>query len=181
MYLAGDQDSTDSYYQTLFSSPTFESPGSPGKQWVEVEIVQSGTLLQWKLDGTVIASIVLGAPVSGMPMLGYMDPFSSIANPAADNYIIYDNVRVELLPDNDCNANEVSDGCETIADGDFNADGTVNTLDYPWFADCFAGPMQSPTPTSLTCANRCLDAFDADFDGDVDLADYQAFHTNVAP
>ncbi|GJM24451.1 MAG: hypothetical protein DHS20C16_08660 [Phycisphaerae bacterium] len=181
VYLAGNQASTDSYYQTLFPSPTFETSGSPGKQWVEVEIVQSGDVMQWRMDGTIIASVVLGTPVSGTPMLGYMDPFSSIANPAAENYIIYDNVRVELLPDNDCNANDVSDGCETIANGDYNADGTVDALDYPWFADCFAGPTQMPAPTSLTCMNRCLESFDADLDGDVDLADYEAFSANIVP
>lgn len=181
VYLANAQNNTDIYYQTLFPSPTFESAGAPGKHWVEVEIAQAGNLVQWKLDGTVIASVVLGAPASGMPMLGYADPFASIANPAADNYIIFDNVRVELLPDNDCNANGISDGCEVFANGDFNADGTVNSLDYPWFADCFAGPAQAPAPTSLTCMSYCLDAFDADLDGDVDLADYEAFNTNVVP
>ena len=172
---------TDVFYQTFFTSPTYESQGAPGKHWVEVEVIQSGDLLQWKLDGTVITSIVLGSPVSGLPMLGYMDPFSSIANPASENYVIYDNVRVELLPDNDCNANGVSDGCESIVAGDYNGDGSVNGLDYAWFADCFAGPEQSPAPASLTCTNRCLDVFDADFDGDIDLADYEAFTSNVTP
>ncbi len=181
IYVAGSLNNAASYYQSLFPSPPFESVGAPGKGWVEVEISQMGDVLKWSMNDTVIASIVLPSAISGSPMLGYMDPFSSIANPAEDNFIIFDNVRVLLPPDSDCNANGVSDGCESIADGDFNADGVVNALDYPWFADCFAGPQQQPIPTTLTCAPTCLDVFDTDVDGDIDLADYEAFIANIAP
>ena len=35
---------------------------------------------------------------NGTIMLGYMDLFSSIASPAADAFVLFDNVRVETFP-----------------------------------------------------------------------------------
>lgn len=181
IYPAESQDSADTYYQTLFPSPEFESSGAPGKHWVEVEVTQIGSTLQWRLDDTIVASVVLAAPLSGKVMLGYMDPFSSIAVPAADNYIIYDNVRVELLPDKDCNGNGTADACESGGSGDFTGDGVIDVDDVAWFVDCFAGPSAAPSPASPTCASRCLDVFDSDADGDIDLADYGAVMRFAGP
>ncbi len=47
--------------------------------------------------------------------------------------------------------------------------------DYQFFGDCLAGPEVPPTPTDAECINLCLDAFDDDADGDVDLEDFSAF------
>lgn len=105
-------------------------------------------------------------------MLGYMDLFNSIANPAADNYVIYDNVRVTLLPNQDCNATGTQDSCEVILAGDFDANGLVDLADYAGFDDCYSGPGAAPSPASATCAAVCLSAFDSDADGDIDLTDF---------
>jgi hypothetical protein len=51
----------------------------------------------WKLDGTVIAQRTISTFTNGNIMLGLMDTFSSIANPAKDSFVIFDNVRVENL------------------------------------------------------------------------------------
>jgi hypothetical protein len=112
---------------------------------------------------------------SGNVMVGYMDVFASVANPAADNFIIYDNVRVEELPESDCNGNGVTDACETIDPGDFDGDGTVSLDDFAGLIDCLAGPETAPTPAQSTCADWCLEAFDFDDDLDVDLNDVRAF------
>ena len=77
--------------------------------------------------------------------LGYMDTFTSIANPAVDNFVIYDNVRVEApdcnangTPDDqdvagggseDCNANGLPDECDSVAPSDYDADGDVDADD----------------------------------------------------
>lgn len=87
---------------TIFPSPKFETSGTPGKEWVEVEIRQrtnefGGHVVTWLMNGYVIAQHSLGDSIgqnSGNVMLGNMDIYTSIANPKEDNFVIYDNVRV---------------------------------------------------------------------------------------
>jgi hypothetical protein len=90
----------------LFPIPPFETPGMPGKQWVQVEVQQrtndTGTLVvTWLINGYVIAEHSQGAATFGQTtgnvMIGTMDPFSSIASPKEDNFVIFDNVRVVNL------------------------------------------------------------------------------------
>ena len=89
----------------MFPAPQFETPGAPGKQWVQVEIRQhtndTGTaVVTWLINGSVIAEHAQGATVgqtAGNIMIGTMDPFSSIASPKEDNFVIFDNVRVVNL------------------------------------------------------------------------------------
>ncbi|MFN7138671.1 MAG: Calx-beta domain-containing protein, partial [Limisphaerales bacterium] len=84
----------------LFPPPAFETPGAVGKQWVQVEVRYVDGITTWLINGYVIAEHgVAGAfgQTTGKIMLGYMDVFNSIANPRADNYVIYDNVRVVSL------------------------------------------------------------------------------------
>jgi hypothetical protein len=89
----------------MFPAPQFESPGAPGKQLVQVEVRQhtngTGTLVvTWLINGYVIAEHAQGAArgqTAGNIMIGTMDPFSSIASPKEDNFVIFDNVRVVNL------------------------------------------------------------------------------------
>jgi hypothetical protein len=89
----------------MFPKPTFETDGVPGKQWVQMEIRQRTNdvgdhLVTWLVNGYVIAQLkhdpylLSPADALGNVMIGAMDPFSSIANPRADNFVIFDNVRV---------------------------------------------------------------------------------------
>jgi len=175
--VAGSRNSTDAYYQVTFPTPPFETTGAPGKHWVAAEIRREGDLVQWWLDGVLIASRMDATLSSGNIMLGYADLFSSIANPASENYVIFDNVRVEYLPDSDCNATGVNDACESIAPFDFDGDGLVSDVDVAGFVDCSAGYGVAPSPQSPTCASMCLAVFDNDSDGDIDLADYAALQS----
>ena len=75
----------------------------------------------------------------------------------------------------DCNDNGLPDECDTIGDGDFDVDGDVDLDDYAAFADCLAGPDETPTPSAAECVDACLAAFDLEFDRDVDLADFAGF------
>ena len=48
-------------------------------------------IILWILDGTVVAQRTnLSAFTSGNIMIGYMDPFASIANPAEDAFVLFD-------------------------------------------------------------------------------------------
>ena len=85
-------------YQTLFPAARFETAGAPGKNWVEVELRQTNNLVFWLMDGTVIAQRPNASSfTSGNIMVGYMDPFASIASPERDAFVLFDNVRVEDL------------------------------------------------------------------------------------
>ncbi len=175
VYVSGGQNQSDSFYQSLFPSPPFPIAGTPGKQWVAVEIRQVDGEIEWRLNNTPVAIITAPSVVAGNVMIGYMDVFSSIASPAADAFIVFDNVRVEALLNPDCNGNGVPDACEAVGGGDFDADGDVDVEDLAAFAECLAGPDLTPAPADQTCGHLCFDAFDFDGDEDVDLADFAEF------
>jgi hypothetical protein len=87
-------------YQTLFPAARFETAGAPGKNWVEAEVRQTNNVIVWLLDGTVVAQRTNTSNFkTGNIMLGYMDPFSSIATAPQDAFVLFDNVRVEDLND----------------------------------------------------------------------------------
>ncbi|MCP4248018.1 MAG: hypothetical protein GY778_13300 [bacterium] len=175
VYAAGSQNHTAALYQALFPDPPYETQGAPGKQWVTVEIRQLVGRVEWRLNDVLVAAVSGASDDSGAIMIGYLDPFASIANPSADNFIIYDNVRVEQLPDTDCNGNTVADACEVIAAGDFDADGDADLDDLAALGDCLTGPDAVPAPAQPGCVDACRRAFDADEDGDVDLDDFAEF------
>ena len=88
-------DAGDVFFQGLFPGALYETAGSPGKRWVQGELSQISGVLTWRLNGEVVAQRTNASPfTSGNVMLGYMDTFTSIANPAADNFVLFDNVRV---------------------------------------------------------------------------------------
>lgn len=89
----------------MFPSPQFESDGMPSKQWVQVEIRQrtnnvDGFIVTWLINNYVIAEHSSGTSLGqlmGNISLGNMDIFSSIASPAQDSFVLYDNARVVNL------------------------------------------------------------------------------------
>jgi hypothetical protein len=89
---------TQTAFQTLFPTTRFETAGAPGKNWVEVELRYTNNIVVWLMDGTVIAQRTnTSVFTSGNIMLGLMDVFPSIAAPARDSFVLFDNVRVENL------------------------------------------------------------------------------------
>lgn len=95
----------DAEWQNFFVPPTYETQGSPGKAWVVVEMVISNlgkdvvvnltptggtkTLVgQWTISDASLSS--------GYPIIAYMDIFSSLANPAQDNFCLIDNLLIEI-------------------------------------------------------------------------------------
>jgi N-acetyl-anhydromuramyl-L-alanine amidase AmpD len=96
---AGGDHYSDHVWQGMFPATTYETAGAPGKHWVQGELSQVGTVITWQINGVVVAQRTNATSyTSGDVMIGYFDAFSSIANPAADNFAIFDNVRVLVLP-----------------------------------------------------------------------------------
>ena len=65
---------------------------------------------------------------------------------------------------------------------DFNDDTFVDELDYQAFAACLFGPGLRPAPYEpgvTTCEVECLNAFDADNDQDIDLADFALMQAEI--
>jgi N-acetyl-anhydromuramyl-L-alanine amidase AmpD len=85
----------DPFFMALFPPPAYETGGVPGKHWVQGELSQINGVISWRLNGVVVAQRTnTTSYTSGNIMIGYMDVFTSIANPPEDNFIIFDNVRV---------------------------------------------------------------------------------------
>jgi hypothetical protein len=92
------EDHGDVFYQERFPEGVFESAGAPGKRWVQVEVLQRDGNIIWKVDGYVFAERPNTSPnTEGNIMIGLMDVFSSIASPAQDSFVLFDNVRVVQL------------------------------------------------------------------------------------
>ena len=95
---ASSANNTDPYFTSIFPSPNYETAGAPGKQWVQVEISQDqNNVVTWKINGNPIAQRAnTSLFTNGNIMIGYMDTFNSIASPANDAFVLFDNVRVEV-------------------------------------------------------------------------------------
>jgi ELWxxDGT repeat protein len=97
---ATGHDNTNSYFTNLFPSPTYETPGAPGKRWVQVEVSQNASnVLAWRINGSLIALRTnTSSFTNGNLMLGYMDLEPNIASPATNSFVLFDNVRLEQDP-----------------------------------------------------------------------------------
>ncbi len=192
-YAAASRNHTADFYQTLFPNPPFETQGAPGKQWVEVEVSQRAGVIEWRLNGMLVAFRLDNSLSAGNIMLGYMDTFASLADPAVDNFVIFDNVRVEApdcngngVPDDldlsggaslDCNGNGTLDECETGVAGDFDLDGDVDVADFESSLLGLDGPATVPHSMAPECVAAWLTTFDDDGDGALDLYDWSVFQT----
>lgn len=94
-----DNADQDPWIGTVFPQPKFETKGAPGKRWVHVEVRQINNVITWTADNSLITTYTntTGTYTSGTVMIGYMDIFNSIANPAEDNWVLFDNVRVDAV------------------------------------------------------------------------------------
>ena len=142
----------------MFPKPTYETAAVPGKQWIQVEVRQrtnnvAGNWVHevtWLMNGQIIATNTFDAflQTNGNIMIGTMDPFNSLAVPAADNFVIFDNVRVEdlsgvaapetlVIQASDAAASEPSadDGQMVIT----RSGSTVSPLTVPISVSSFAG------------------------------------------
>jgi hypothetical protein len=141
--------------------------GAAGFEWHEFKITVLGATAEWTLADLALCRLSnnIGAqfPRDGNVSIGYFDVFSSISDEPEMSFGLVDNVKV-LVPH------------EPGVNGDFDGDLAVNLVDYRYFGDCLNGPAELPNPTTgAGCGNICLDVFDFDSDGDVDLNDYRQF------
>ena len=88
---------TGDTYQGLFPSPPYDYAGSPGNAWTTLEIDISGGLITYSLDGTPIIQDTVEV-TDGYVSLGYADLFTSVADPAQSQFVIFDNLVVVPEP-----------------------------------------------------------------------------------
>jgi len=83
-------------FLTLFpSNSAFPNipAGAPGEQWVQGEVRQTGGVISYLLNGTLIAEWAnTNIYTSGDIMLGYWDVLSTVGN--ATNFVVFDNIIV---------------------------------------------------------------------------------------
>ena len=88
---------------------SFETPGTPGKAWTRWEIVVLDGKIRLFMTGADGIQTLLcdwftpntGASITGLrPHLGTMDVYSGLASPVTDNFVLFDNLKVEsIAPD----------------------------------------------------------------------------------
>ncbi|MBX3727890.1 MAG: phosphodiester glycosidase family protein [Candidatus Sumerlaeia bacterium] len=90
----------------IFPVGQFETNGAPGKAWLrwEVVLLQGNVrLIVTKPDNTQVLLCDWFAPTANatktglLPHLGTFDPFAGVANPVSDNFVLYDNLKVEAI------------------------------------------------------------------------------------
>ncbi len=182
----GDNTNNNQYYYDLFDTPAPPEAqtllyanqtgslltGSAGFAWHAVDVTVYGSKARWSINDTPIVTLdaTIGNPFSGLDggvNLGYYDLFSSVSDNPAMSFGLADNFKV-LVPHT------------PGTNGDYDGDADVDLVDHDYLVDCLAGPGAMPMPsTGTTCRNICLDVFDQDADGDVDLADYAKFQTQI--
>ncbi|HSU56192.1 MAG TPA: GH25 family lysozyme [Candidatus Dormibacteraeota bacterium] len=104
--LLGNQfDNSDPGFVALFPSKALSFTtvaGTAGNGWISVEVLQATNVITWVMNDSIIAQYTnTSAYTSGDILLGYNDAFASIGG--ADNFAIFDNIRVETVPDLDAN------------------------------------------------------------------------------
>jgi hypothetical protein len=81
-----------------FTSPPFEAPGIISKRWIPVEVSQVDNVVTMKLNGQVFSRYTNSTPwKAGTVMLGYADIFNSISTLLEENWVLFDNIRVERV------------------------------------------------------------------------------------
>lgn len=94
-------DNADAGFVSLFPAKTIPGvgttpAGAAGLRWVSGEVRQEYNLITWLLNGVAVAQFTNPAAyTNGTILLGYNDTFGSIGD--ANNFVIFDNVRVENL------------------------------------------------------------------------------------
>lgn len=96
---------TGDTYQNIFSNANgYAFAGSPGNNWATLEIEVLGGEITYLFNGTpIISTSATGDGFSdadgNLVSLGYGDLFSSVAAPFQGQFVIYDNLTVEVIPE----------------------------------------------------------------------------------
>jgi len=132
-------------------------------------------------DTLVVPAAVYGAAVGEGDAVIEMIPSAGLDPGICADTSIAVTLRYPTLPIGlNCNDNAEPDDCETLG-LDFDVNGTVGLHDYEFLGECLAGPGTAPLPDEAMCASACVQGFDADGDGDVDVYDAATFYRAFSP
>lgn len=151
-------------FKGAFPSPPFEAQGILGKRWVPIEVWQVNDVITMKLNGQVFSQYTNTTPwKSGNIMIGYSDLFNSISTLLEENWVIFDNVRVErvrtVVVDTADNASPAGDGKTSLLEALTNQqENDIITFNIPG-----AGPHVITTPLGgyplITKAGVTIDGY----------------------
>ena len=96
-YLAGSANGTAALYQGLFPSPPNSVAGSPGMNWVTVELFVDNGQFSVSYNGTPVITSAFTGSLDGLASIGYADLFTSVSS--AQNFGVFDNLVVEVVPE----------------------------------------------------------------------------------
>lgn len=162
-YLPGN--GLNSFYQTMFPEPIYETGGAPGKKWVQVEMAYVDGIVYYYLNNTLIAARTDASRTSGNIMLGYGDIISTTSTPAAleprtgsvdANFVLYDNVSVDTVTQTRPTWNKPGSGTWSNA-ANWNSgtpDGNTATAD---FTSSITGPTTITVDGQKTVRSVVLD------------------------
>jgi hypothetical protein len=151
-------DNADPGFGALFPPKTlsFTTPsGSAGLRWLNVEVRQITNVISWLLNDTMVAQYAnsfLFAYTNGNILIGYNDAFASTAG--ADNFAVFDNRRVETVPDLDGDGmadvweQQYFGNTAVLPDEDADSDGVSNLQEF----------LAGTNPTNSASAFRFLGA-----------------------
>ncbi len=95
-----------SAFTGVFPSGLFQTAGATGKAWVRWEILMLDGKIRLVATRPDNMQVLLcdwftpnaGTPMSGvLPHLGAWDPYASLASPTSDQFVLYDNLKVESI------------------------------------------------------------------------------------
>jgi len=143
-----------------------------------VNVGPSFTADPWPVQLVIGSDAVFTASAAGTPTPGYhwrkdgvpLNDGGNITGAATDTLTIYpltaeDAGQYDVVASNSCGS--ATSGVAGLYRGDLNWSGTVDLMDYLWFAYCCNGP-------GISGGAGC-DPADLDRDDDVDLADFAIF------
>jgi hypothetical protein len=93
-------------FTSVFPKPPFETAGAPGKQWLRWEVLVLDGKVRLIVTREDLSQILLcdwftpnatATMADLLPHFGTTDPLATAANPASDNFVLIDNLRVESI------------------------------------------------------------------------------------
>jgi len=150
--------------------------------------VSDGTLTSYTLSAyngaaslTGANSVLLRIPVS-LPAGMTIDAAGIVSGTPTESGVFEPVVKLtDSLARSDQRAVSVTILPDSGVAGDYDGDGDVDLADFAAMVECLYGPQVVPVPVPPMSAQLCLEIFDLNSDGDVDMQDMAGLEPTMTP